>query len=211
MALKTINISIRLYGVLLFAYPPEFRQEFRDQMLQVFRDCYRNEASSGSLLRFWLLTLTDLVFTAAKERMDHAGRKDISMNRRTDAIALLGCVGIIVIAFLLLSFGRKNDVSFILAFGYVLDALIITGVVGNLIVFLLNKATKFNQLRTALWTFAVVHGALLLFAIAVVSPLDPRFSLGGVVTGYIVSFFIWVGFHFALRSTIHNQGVKSEQ
>ena len=205
-----MNISIRLYGVLLFAYPAEFRHEFRDQMLQVFRDCYRHEARSGSLLRLWLRTLSDLVFTAAKERIDHAVRKDIFMNRRTDVLAVLGCVGIIVIAFLLLSFGRKNDVSFILAFGYVLDALIITGVIGNLIVFLLNKTTKFNQLRTALWTFALVHGALLLFAIAFVSPLVPRFNLGGVVTGYIVSFFIWVGFHFALRSTLRNRDVTSE-
>ena len=204
-----MNISIRLYGFLLFAYPAEFRREFRDQMLQVFRDCYRHEARSGSLLRLWLRTLLDLLFTAAKERIECAGR-NISMNRRTDAIALLGCVGIIAISFLLLYYGKRNEVSSILIFGYVLDALIITGIVGNLIVFVLNKTTKLNPLRTALWTFAVVHGALLLFAIAFVSPLDPRFNLGGVLTDYILSFFIWVGFHFALRSTLRNRDVTSE-
>ncbi len=95
-----MNISCRLYGFLLFAYPAEFRREFGNQMLQVFRDCYRTEASAGSLPGFWLRILLDLACTAIKERTD--GRKGVFMNRRTDVMALLGCVGIIVIAILLL-------------------------------------------------------------------------------------------------------------
>lgn len=205
-----MNVSVRLYGWLLLAYPQEFRRVFGDQMLQAFRDCYRAEARSGSLPEFWGRTLLDLVLTAAKERADSTGRKGVFMNRRSDLAALLACVGIIVIAFLLHRYIVNNNVP-ILFFGYILDALVVTGVIGNFIVFLLSKTSRLNPLRTALWTFAIVHGALLLFAIAVVSPLDPRFNLGGVVIGYIVSFFIWVGFHFAWRSTMQNPGVKSEQ
>ena len=65
-----MNISCKLYGLLLLAYPPEFRSEYGGQMLQVFRDCYRAEARSGWLPGFWFRTLLDLVMTAAKERAD---------------------------------------------------------------------------------------------------------------------------------------------
>lgn len=200
-----LNISYRLYGLLLLAYPPEFRRDFGHQMLQVFRDCYRAEANNGSLLSFWLRTLVDLVLTATKERTDSSGREGVFMNRRTDAMALLASVAIIVIAFLLLTYGRRNDVSSILLFGYVLDALVITGVVGNLIVFLLAKTTKLNPLRIALWTFAAVHAVPLLFLVLVVSRNDPGFNLSGVVIGYLVSFAIWVGLHWTWLSRNRSQ------
>ena len=192
------NISYRVYGLLLFAYPTEFRQEFGSEMIQVFRDCYRAEANSGSLPRFWLRTLADLVFTAAKERSENSGREDSFMkNLRRDAMAFLGCIGIIVIALLLLSYGRRNDVSSILIFGYALDALVSAGVIGNLIVFLLLKTTKLNPLRTALWTFLIINGALLIVAVLIGTRVDAQFRLGGVLVGYVVSFLFWFGLHWA--------------
>ena len=118
------------------------------------------------------------------------------MNR--NLVALLGSIGIIIIAFLLLTYGRKNEVVSILMFGYVLDALVTTGVIGNLIVFILNKATKLNPLRTALWTFGIVHAVLLLLVL-VISRSDPRLNLAATVAGYLVSFAIWAGLHFAWR------------
>ena len=192
-----MNISCKLYGLLLLAYPPEFRSEYGGQMLQVFRDCYRAEARSGWLPGFWFRTLLDLVMTAAKERADSSGRDGVFMNRRSDAVALAVCVGIIVVAFLLLSYGRKNEIGSILLFGYVLDALITTGVVGNLIVFILNKATKLNPVRTAVWTFGIIHGALLLLSVLLISRAFPRFNLAATIVGYVVSFAIWAGFHIA--------------
>lgn len=75
-----MNLSTRVYGLLLLAYPPEFRHEFGSQMLQVFRDSYRAEARSGSVPSFWLRTLLDLILTAAKERADRSGTKGIFMN-----------------------------------------------------------------------------------------------------------------------------------
>ena len=121
------------------------------------------------------------------------------MDRRSDVVALLGCAGIIVVAFLLLSYGRKNEVASILLFGYVLDALVTTGVIGNLVVFILTRTTKLDPLRLALWTFAVVHAVLLLFILLVISRNDPAFNLAGVVVGYVVSFMIWAALHFAWR------------
>jgi len=194
-----INTASRLYDWLLRAYPPEFRREFGHEMVQVFRDCYRSEERNRSLPGFWCRTLLDLFTTAAKERADNSGREGVFMNRRSDAIALLGCIAIIVVAFLLLTYGRKNEVGSILLFGYVLDAVVTTGVIGNLIVFVLAKTTKLDPLRTALWTFAVVHAVLLLFIIGVVGRSDPRFNLAATAIGYVVSFAIWAGLHYAWR------------
>jgi hypothetical protein len=84
-------------------------------------------------------------------------------------------------------------------FGYVLDAVITTGVIGNLIVFILSKATKLNPLRIALWTFAVVQVARYLFSVLVIGRLVPMLNLREVIVAYVVSFAIWAGFHFAWR------------
>lgn len=190
-----MNVSLRLYGWLLLAYPPEFRRTFGDQMLQVFRDCYRAEASSGSLASFWWRTLLDLVLTAAKERADSSG--GAFMNRRSDVIALLGCVGIIVIAFLIQKYGRENGAPPLIL--YILDPLVANGVVANLVLFLLLKTTKLNPLRTALITFAAVHALLLLVAFVLAAKVDPGIRLGPVVLGYVVSFLFWAGLHWAWR------------
>lgn len=196
-----MKISYRIYGLLLFAYPQEFRRRFGNEMLQVFRDCCRDEARRRTLAGFWLRTLLDLILTAVKERTDRSGREGVLMNRRRDLTAVLGCAGIIVIASLLLSYGRRNEVSSILTFGYILDALVFTGVVGNLVVFLLVKTTKLNPLRTALWTFAVVHAVPVVFIVLIAGARDPRFNLVNVVVGYVVSFLIWTGLHWTWRMT----------
>jgi hypothetical protein len=185
-----MNISFKLYGFLLRAYPRKFRRRFADEMLQVFRDSYANETSRRSLPGFWLWTLFDLLVSAAKER-----KEGLIMNRNL----LLGAIGIIVIAFLLLTYGRRNEVASILMFGYVLDAVVTAGVLGNLIVFILSKATKMDPLRIAVWTFAIVHGVLLLLAVVLGGASDPRFNLAATVIGYVVSFAIWAGLHFAWR------------
>lgn len=116
-------------------------------------------------------------------------------------MALLGCLAIIVIAFVLLSYGRRHEVASILTFGYILDALVFTGVVGNLVVFLLVKTTRFNPFRIALWTFAVVHALPLLFLALVLGPNDPKLNLPNVVVGYLVSFVFWTGLHWTWRMT----------
>src|SRR5688572_32875382 len=119
--MRLMNISCKLYGLLLLAYPLEFRRRFGNEMLQVFRDSYRMETSRRSLPGFWLWTLFDLVMTAAKERANRWRKEETNMNR--NLLALVGSIGIIIVAFLLLSYGRKNEVASILLFGYVLDAL----------------------------------------------------------------------------------------
>ena len=199
-----MKISCRVYGLLLLAYPPEFRARFGNEMLQVFRDSYGVETRRRSLPGFWLWTFLDLIVSATKERVYESRKEGMIMNR--NVLALLGSIAIIVVAFLLLSYGRKNEVASILLFGYVLDALITTGIVGNLIVFVLSKTTKLDPLRTTLWTFAVVHAVPLLLIVLVAGRNDPRFNLTATVIGYVVSFSIWAGLHFAWshRPTVYS-------
>lgn len=113
-----------------------------------------------------------------------------------DILALLVCLGIIVAAFFLLSYGRKHEVSGILMFGTALDALVTTGIIANLIIFVLMLATRFRPFRIALWTLSIIHGVLLLVALLVGSRVDPAFRLGPVLVGYVVSFLFWVVVHW---------------
>lgn len=185
---------------MLMAYPPEFRREYGPQMVQVFRDCYRAERQAESRLgigRLWVHTFIDLIRTAPSEHWDKLRKDNWVMNKlRKHGIAILVAIGIIVGAFFLLSYGRKNEVSWILSFGYVLDALVTAGVVGNLIVFLLIMITRFSPLRIALLTLLVVNGLLLILSALIGSRVDPQFKLATVLVGYVVSFVFWFGLHW---------------
>jgi hypothetical protein len=190
----------RAYALLLYAYPKAFRYEYGPHMTQLFRDCYRAEEKRKGVfgrLRLWLSILVDVIQSAPKERLDNLGKeKPIMANLRRDVVALLGCIGIIVIALLLLEYGRKHEVASILMFGYVLDAVVTTGVIGNLIVFLLAKTTRLNPLRIALWTFLMVSAVPLIVIAVLAGRSDPQFRLVPTVVGYTVSFLFWFGLHW---------------
>ena len=193
-------LSLRVYRFLLLAYPVSFRREYAPDMAQVFRDCYRVEKINRGLpgvCRLIVRTLLDLMRTAPREQLENLGKDNSVMNNlRKDALALLACIGIIVIAFLLLSYGREHEVSSILLFGYALDALVTAGIAGNLIVFLFVKTTRLNPLRTALWTLLIVNGMLLLVTVIIGSRVGGQFRFGSVVVGYLVSFAFWFSLHW---------------
>jgi hypothetical protein len=67
---RALILSDRAYRLLLAAYPPKFRQQFGQEMAQVFRTCCRaSYDSSGArgVLRLWLPTLWDWAWSAAGE------------------------------------------------------------------------------------------------------------------------------------------------
>jgi hypothetical protein len=203
----------KLFQLILLAYPREFRCEFGPQMLQVFCDCYRAERKTGGprrLWHFWLHTFWDLARTAPQEHLDNFRKDHLIMNIRRDAVAVLGCLGIIALAFLMLSYGRKNEVASILLFGYALDAIISMGVVGNLIVFLLVKTTKFNSFRIALWTFLVLH-VVAAALIAIIGRADPNLRFGPIMIGYVISFLFWTMVHWAWSKSSGKWAMSGEQ
>jgi len=198
-------LAVQVYSLLLRGYPSAFRAEYGRQMEQLFRTCYRTEKERGDrlrLMRFWLRTLLDFISTVPREHLENFGKENSTMkNSGRDAVALLGCIGIILAAFLLLSYGRKHEASSILMFGHALDALVVSGVIGNLIVFLLVKTTRFNAVRVALWTFLVVNGLPAIMLALVGSRIDPQFQLTATLVGYVASFLIWFGIHWAWSQT----------
>lgn len=128
---------------------------------------------------------------------------------RRDMISLAGCIAIIATALALLNYGRTHEVSSILVFGRLLDAIAVTGIIGNLIVFLLVKTTKRDSFRIALWTFLVVHAVLALL-IAIMGPqLEAQFRFGPILLGYVLSFLFWVGLHWAWQLS-NRQLAKSD-
>lgn len=199
------HISFRIYNFLLHAYPSHFRDEYGWLMTQAFRDRYRDELSRNrqfALANYWFRTLMDLVVTATREHSANLGKdRQFMTNVRRDIIALVGTIVIIAVALSLLNYGRSHEVASILAIGRVLDAIVVAGVLGNLIVFLLVKLTKWNSLRIALWTFLIVHGVLLSI-IAIIGPrTEPHFTLGPNLVTYVLSFLFWFGLHWAWRAT----------
>jgi hypothetical protein len=191
------KIFLSVYSVLLLTYPSEFRRQYGTQMVLLLHDCQRDASNRPALMRLWLRTLVDLIRTAAGEHLQNMRKENQFMNKlRTDLVAIGGCLVVIIGALLLLNYGRSHQVSSILLFGYVLDALVFTGVVGNLIVFLLVRFSKLRPLRVALWTFTIVSVVSLLASIVIAGRVDPTFNAANVVIGYVVSFLFWYGLHW---------------
>jgi len=194
---KDSKIFLSIYSILLLAYPREFRREYGPQMVLLLLDCQRDTRNRSARVRLWLHTLLDFFRTVPGEHLQNIRKENQFMSRvRTDLVAIGGCVLLIITAMLLLNYGRSHQVSSILFFGYVLDAIAFTGIVGNLIVFLLVKLTRLRPLRVALWTFLIVSLLPALALIAVAGRIDPNLNSTRTVIGYIVSFFFWYGLHW---------------
>ena len=67
--LRTPSSAERLYRMLLWLYPAQFRRTYGREMVQTFRDCYRQEQEQGdwSVARLWGLVLSDLVTSVCIE------------------------------------------------------------------------------------------------------------------------------------------------
>lgn len=68
----SLQISERLYRTLLWLYPTKLRCTFGREMLQTFRDCYREEQAYGDLwgiARLWSLVVSDLILSVCIEHL----------------------------------------------------------------------------------------------------------------------------------------------
>ncbi|HKP47480.1 MAG TPA: hypothetical protein VJT50_12845 [Pyrinomonadaceae bacterium] len=192
----------QLYDLLLRGYPAAFRAEYARPMTQLFRDCYRDSSQGRNVSLFWVRLMLDFLRTAPREHWDNFGKEDSKMNNvGRDVIAVVGCIAIIAIAFFLLSYGRKHEAASILSFGYVLDAIVTTGAIGNLVVFVLAKTTRFDSLKVAFWTFLSVNGVPAILLLVLGSRIDPQFRAAATFIGYAASFAFWFGIHWAWSQT----------
>jgi hypothetical protein len=208
-----MTFSQRLFHLLLFAYPREFRHEYGPQMTQLFRDCYqdqKNQRATG-LWVLWLHTVSDLFVSAPREHLERLRRESSMMTYLQRTLLPLGtCLVIIVVAFLVLSYGRSHQVTSILFFGRALDALVTAGVAGNLIIFLL-RLTRLDPVKTALWTMLLVNSILFGLTWAIGSRVDPQFDLPGLLIAYLVSFLFWLALHWLWAKSQGDAGLAFEQ
>ena len=166
-------------------------------MTQVFCDCYRDSNSRGLIttLELWLRVVLDVIRTAPLERWESLGKGETMRNLKRDAIGLLAILAIIVVALLLHRYVVTHGINPPLLLGFALDAIVTAGVIGNLIIFVLMMAKRRSTFRTALWSLAIVHGALLLIAILIGIRVG-GFNFPAVVVSYIVSFLFWLAIHW---------------
>jgi serine/threonine protein phosphatase PrpC len=96
------SFSEHSYGLLLQIYPKEFRQAFRLEMMQTFRDCYREalrESGKPGIVRLWGSILYDLATTALIEHVREfvsklKGKETITMvNQFSLNVAQLSDIG----------------------------------------------------------------------------------------------------------------------
>lgn len=106
-----ITGSVRIYQVLLAAYPTRFRQEYGPQMVQVFRDCclraFRQNGTHG-VLKLWALTIFDLLRSLIEEHL----HKETFMTR-SKFIRLSGwslILGAVTLFLFILSVYLENNV-----------------------------------------------------------------------------------------------------
>jgi hypothetical protein len=83
MAYDDSDFSQRVYRLLLYLYPAEFRREYGESMARTFKDMQRDQ-----LAGLWRIVLGDLITSAAHEHIAHFARRNL-MERRT-WIALIG-------------------------------------------------------------------------------------------------------------------------
>ena len=194
---RTAKHFLTIYSILLLAYPREFRREYGSQMVRLLLDCQRDARTTAARRRLWRRTLFDLIRTAPREHLNHLREENNFMRKlHTDLVAISGCILLIVGALLLLNYGISHQVPSILLFGHILDALVFTGVVGNLIVFLLVKLTRFRPLRIAFWTFLIVTLVPALALTLIAGAGNSNISAPNVLVGYVVSFLFWYGLHW---------------
>lgn len=68
----SVSISVGVYRLLLAAYPKKFREHYEAQMVQVFRDSFRDAYQRGGAsgaIDLWLHTFADLFVSALIERV----------------------------------------------------------------------------------------------------------------------------------------------
>src|SRR5712692_5817324 len=80
---RIVSLSVRVYQWLLYIGPAEFRREYGQLMMQVFRQCchdaYQHQGARG-VLRLWLPVFSDQLIGLLAERLSTLGHK---RNRRS--------------------------------------------------------------------------------------------------------------------------------
>lgn len=192
---KTPSPSERLYGLLLAAYPSDFRREYGREMSLVFAD-RRREGGRGAaaLARVWCDTLLDLARSAPKEHLERRLEGiDVMRVLRTVALALLAYAFALLVVAPLYVRNKEAMPGFV---NSLIDATISTGLIFNFIYLLLTLPRWVERARA-------VRVALVLTAVVVASLITLMMLSGGphayaglsVVAAQVLSLLVWFTVH----------------
>ncbi len=197
---RGLKLSVRLYGLLLAAYPAEFRREYGPHMAQLFQDrCRdgqrrRSRGARGSLLRVWAETILDLARTAPDEHLRNGGRGVQLMKALLKiAAALVAYVVLFMLAGKFLLATREHLPYLITT---LLDSLISIGILFNFL-FLIFNTTGWLKAVRAVVISGIVTAALVIMMVVAISLGSPASGPGGAaILGLVVSFLFWFGVHW---------------
>ena len=133
--IASVAFSVKVYQLLLNAYPTKFQQEFGAEMVQVFQDCYLRALRQGrtnGMAKLWMVTLLDLIQSVISE---HA-QKEIEMNkemkpadiRRSGWALILGAASFVLSMFITVPTGDNGFAT--LLFVFLCLPLLVYGVLG---------------------------------------------------------------------------------
>jgi hypothetical protein len=101
-------MSSKLYALLLYLYPPPFRREYGEAMLQLFNDQRRDVRGAGGHVMLWLKTLRDLVFSVPAA---HASARGGASPSPKTVVMLWTIVAVLGVVFLLSAVVLPNSIS----------------------------------------------------------------------------------------------------
>jgi hypothetical protein len=135
--LPIVALSVRLYQLLLFAYPSRFQQEYGFEMAQVFRDCcLRTIRRSGmnGILDLWLSTLLDLAQSVIAEHMQKETQMKKEMKpediRRAGWALILAGISFVFSIFVAIEAGEDGSTLALPLLVFVSLPLLVFGVLG---------------------------------------------------------------------------------
>jgi len=75
---RPLEVSARIYRMLLWAYPASFRRQYADEMADLFRDMAEaavERRGTAGLIALWLRLVPDVVFTVVAQQLAETERR----------------------------------------------------------------------------------------------------------------------------------------
>ena len=162
-----VALSVKVYRLLLNAYPSRFQQEYGSHMLQVFEDCCLRAVRQGGTIgmaRLWAVTLLDLIQSVISEHAE----KEVEMKkemkpediRRSGWALIWGAAAFVVSLFLLIMGQARNDIFWGQLSGLLMILLIPPLLVGGLLGVRNHYGDKVGWLGKNILLLGIILGPL---------------------------------------------------
>jgi hypothetical protein len=88
----TISLSEKIYKTMLELYPSRYRDEFGQEMIQLFQDMYQDAKNSNDnteMFSLWMRIIHDYFISLTKEHLSNLRGGDYYMHKKFDTIGLI--------------------------------------------------------------------------------------------------------------------------